>query len=76
MEQQPDWRGHADFMNALLAEGFVRLGGPLEGDREVLLIVRAKDAAEIDRRLAADPWTGRLLETLRIAAWTLRLGAL
>src|SRR5512146_2953544 len=40
MEQQPDWRPHADFMNALLAEGFLRLGGPLAGDREVLLILR------------------------------------
>jgi hypothetical protein len=30
MEQQQDWRPHADFMNNLAAEGFVLLVGPLE----------------------------------------------
>jgi hypothetical protein len=36
LEQQADWRPHADFMNALLEEGFVELGGPLEGTRDDL----------------------------------------
>ena len=35
LEQQQDWRVHADFMNALKAEGFVLLGGPLLGTSEV-----------------------------------------
>jgi hypothetical protein len=35
MEEQGDWRAHADFMNGLLAEGFVLLGGPLMGTRDV-----------------------------------------
>jgi hypothetical protein len=48
MEEQGDWRAHADFMNGLLAEGFVLLGGPLMGTRDVLLIVRAQDEAEIE----------------------------
>jgi hypothetical protein len=33
LEGQDDWRGHASFMNALAKEGFVVLGGPLEGTR-------------------------------------------
>jgi hypothetical protein len=33
LEQQEDWRAHADFMNALEAEGVVLMGGPLEGTR-------------------------------------------
>ena len=37
MEQHDGWRAHADFMNALVAEGFIVLGGPLEGTRDVLL---------------------------------------
>ena len=41
MEEQIDWRDHADFMNGLAAEGFVLLGGPFKGTRDVLLIVRA-----------------------------------
>ena len=45
LEGQDDWRAHADFMNGLVADGFVLLGGPLEGTPDVLLIVRAADQA-------------------------------
>ena len=44
-------------MNALEAEGLARLAGPLEETAEVLLIFRAENKEEIDRRLKADPWT-------------------
>ena len=50
MEGQVDWRGHADFMNGLAAEGFVLLGGPFKGTRDVLLIVRAEDRQEVEAR--------------------------
>lgn len=77
MEEQDDWRSHAAFMDALVAEGFVLLGGPLEGTRDVLLIVRANDAQEITSRLSADPWVVKgLLVATRIVPWTLRLGSL
>ena len=77
MEEQGDWRGHAAFMNGLLAEGFVLLGGPLMGTRDVLLIIRAKDEAEIERRLAQDVWVVKgLLSRRQINPWWLRLGAL
>lgn len=33
LEEQQDWEAHRAFMNALEAEGIVRLGGPLEGTR-------------------------------------------
>jgi len=62
-------------MDAPYAEGFVALVGPLVGSRVVLLIVGAGDADEIERRLADDPWTDGMLETTRIAPWTLRLGS-
>ena len=77
IEGQPEWRGHADFMNALHAEGVVAIGGPLEGSRDVLLIFRASDPDEIASRLEADPWSRiDLLRITRIAPWSLRLGAL
>jgi len=77
LEGQPEWPAHAAFMNGLKAEGFVVLGGPLEGTSEVLLIVRAENDAEIRSRLAADPWSGNdLLRVVRTAPWTLRLGSL
>src|ERR1017187_6337452 len=58
LEEQEDWRPHADFMNALHAEGFVVIGGPLEGTRDALLIFRASDADEIASRLEDQhrPW--------------------
>ncbi len=75
LESQPDWEGHRLFMNALEAEGLARLGGPLEGTGEVLLVFRADDADEIDERLAADPWTrSGILSTVRMTRWNLRLG--
>jgi uncharacterized protein YciI len=77
IEEQDAWRAHADFMNALHAEGFIVAGGPLEGSPDVLHIIRANAADEISARLAADPWERvNLLRTIRIAPWSLRLGAL
>jgi uncharacterized protein YciI len=77
LESQANWAGHAAFMNALAKEGFVVLGGPLEGTSDVLLIIRANTADEIRSRLEADPWTSNdLLRVTRITPWTLRLGSL
>jgi uncharacterized protein YciI len=77
MEQHDGWRAHADFMNTLVAEGFILLGGPLEGTRDVLLIVRAEDEAEVTARLAPDVWMlNGLLQRRWIAPWSLRLGSL
>ena len=76
LEGQKDWRAHADFMVALQREGFVVIGGPLEGTPDVLLIIRAEDPEEIRTRLARDPWEPHLLLTPRIIPWQLRLGSL
>ncbi len=75
LEAQLDWEEHRIFMNALEAEGLARLGGPLEGTTEVLLVIRAESEDEIDARLRADPWTqSGILSTTRIVLWNLRIG--
>ncbi len=77
LEEQDEWDAHASFMDALVDEGLVKLGGPLEGTSEVLLIFRAESEGEIRQRLAADPWHRMgLLQISRIMPWTLRLGKL
>jgi uncharacterized protein YciI len=77
LEAQPGWQSHADFMDALYAEGFVVLAGPLEQTADALLIVRAENDQQIHARLSADPWTVMdMLQTTRVAPWTLRLGRL
>jgi len=77
LEEQEDWEAHRSFMNALENEGFVVLGGPLEGTDDVLLIFRATSSEEIVDRLSADPWHRRdLLRVSRVTPWELRLGSL
>jgi uncharacterized protein YciI len=74
-DQQADWAAHAAFMNALEAEGFVVLGGPLDETPYTLLAVRADGMAQVRDRLGQDPWeANRVLETTRIVGWTLALG--
>ena len=77
MEEQKDWDDHASFMEALEKDGFVMLGGPLDGTPDVLLVIRASTPDEIIDRLQGDPWTSlALLRISRITPWTLRLGSL
>lgn len=76
LERQVGWVEHAAFMDALYAEGFFLLVGPLEGTDDVLQIVRGRDADEVRGRLAGDPWIGSLLTVVRVDPWTLRLGSL
>jgi hypothetical protein len=72
--EQSGWAGHADFMDRLVAEGFVLLGGPIGTGEHVLLAVEAEDADEIARRLGPDPWlaTGQL-QIGQIQPWTIWL---
>jgi uncharacterized protein YciI len=71
---------HATFMNSRAAEGFVLYAGPLAGSEagriRALVIVDAADEADIERRLADDPWTqdGHLVNT-SVEPWTLFVGA-
>jgi hypothetical protein len=60
----------------LAAEGFVVLGGPLEGTRDVLLVIRAESPCEIVERLAADRWSGHLLMVKECRPGRIRLGSL
>jgi uncharacterized protein YciI len=77
MDEQVDWRRHADFMDDLSARGVALLAGPLTGSRDVLLVFRAEREAEVEARLAEDCWSVQgLLQTLWIKPWWLRLGTL
>ena len=77
LEDQPAWETHAVFMEALVKEGFVVVGGPFDGTADVLLIIRASSPDAIASRVDDDPWTGMgLLRISRIMPWTIRLGTL
>jgi uncharacterized protein YciI len=58
-------------MDELVDSGFILLGGPLEGDREVLLVIEAESKDEINERLAEDNWSANgMLTTTSIEGWT------
>jgi uncharacterized protein YciI len=58
-------------MDELVDSGFILLGGPLEGDREVLLVIEADSKDEINERLAADNWSANgMLTTTSVEGWT------
>lgn len=72
---QDGWDEHAAFMDALVEEGFVVLGGPVgEGDGEdVLLVVNAGSEEAVHDRLAGDPWGSDMLTTGSVEPWSVLL---
>ena len=76
MEEQSGWEEHAAFMNALAAEGFAIMAGPLEHGDEILLVVEAENEGAVRKRLAGDPWTTMQILTIeRITPWHDKLSA-
>jgi len=72
--EQAGWDEHGAFMDRLLDEGFVVLGGPVGDGERALLAVEAADAEEVTARLAADPWLrDGVLRIDRIEPWTIWL---
>jgi hypothetical protein len=63
--QQRGWDEHAEFMEALVEQGFVVLGGPIvEGDGE----------DDVRSRLDGDPWSGTILVIESVEPWQVWLG--
>ena len=54
--EQPFWDEHAAFIDQLVDEGFILMGGPLANEGGALLIVNAEDEDEVRNRLKNDPW--------------------
>jgi uncharacterized protein YciI len=73
LEQQPGWEAHATFMDGLVDEGFIVLGGPLADERRVAHVVEAASEEALRARLAADPWSGTHLNVASVDPWTIRL---
>jgi uncharacterized protein YciI len=63
---QDGWDAHAAFMDRLVDEGFVVLGGPVGDGVRVLLVMEAESERQVEARLADDPWMS--MEVLRVAS--------
>jgi uncharacterized protein YciI len=74
IREQDGWQAHAAFMDGLVDEGFVHLGGPVDDGTRVLLAVEAADADAVTARLADDPWLASgHLRVGSIRPWTIWL---
>ena len=58
--EQPFWDEHAAFIDQLVEEDFILMGGPLIDEaglpRGALLIFNAEDENEVREKLKHDPW--------------------
>ena len=54
--EQAFWDEHAAFIDQLVAEDFVLMGGPLVDEDGAMLIVNADDENEVREKLKDDPW--------------------
>jgi uncharacterized protein YciI len=73
LEEQSGFREHADYMDGLVDEGFLVLGGPLGDEYHTVHAVEAESDAAVRAAFAADPWSGSHLRVDSIDAWTIRL---
>ena len=64
-------------MDGLVDSGFIVLGGPLQGEREVLIIVSAPGEEAVRQGFADDPWIRSGMLTLTtVQRWTILLDGL
>jgi hypothetical protein len=54
--EQDDWDRHAAFMDQLVDDGVIIVGGPVGQGSYTAHLVEGDDEASIRRRLAQDPW--------------------
>jgi uncharacterized protein YciI len=73
LEEQSGWDEHAAYMDTLVDDGTVVLGGPLADDVQVALAVEAASEQAVRSTLSADPWSGSHLVVTDVQRWTIRL---
>jgi hypothetical protein len=75
LEEQSGWEAHAEFMDGLVDQGFIVLGGPLSDEFRVVHVIEAASEAEVRSTLGRDPWSETHLRVAAVEPWTLRLDA-
>jgi uncharacterized protein YciI len=73
LEEQSGWAEHAAFMDALVDEGFLVLGGPLDDEVRTVHAVEAESEDAVRETFARDPWSRTHLLVDSIDEWTIRL---
>jgi len=73
LEEQLGWEDHAAFMDKLVDDGVILLGGPLSDEVGTAHAVRASSEDEVRATFGRDPWSGSHLVIDSIDRWTIRL---
>jgi hypothetical protein len=73
VEEQSGWSEHATFMDKLVDDGVIVLGGPLADEVRTAHAMEAESEDAIRATLARDPWSGSHLVVDTIDPWTIRL---
>jgi uncharacterized protein YciI len=74
IRHQEGWDEHAAFMDGLVADGFIIIGGPVGDGEQTLHAVEAADENQVRACLAGDPWAlSGLLQVAAIEPWALWL---
>jgi uncharacterized protein YciI len=73
LEEQTGWQEHAEYMDALVEQGFIVLGGPVSDDGRVVHAVEAESDDAVRATWARDPWSETHLVVDSIEPWTIRL---
>jgi uncharacterized protein YciI len=75
--EQELWPEHARYMDELVDQGFVVLGGPIEDDDPdvvALVAMQAADEEEVQSILRTDPWRpAQILRIKDVRSWTVWL---
>ena len=74
VREQPFWDEHAAFIDQLVDDGFILMGGPLLGrdglPQGALLIVNAQNENDVTEKLKDDPWFERgILKLESVKRW-------
>jgi uncharacterized protein YciI len=68
--EQAYWDEHGAFIDRLVDEGFIVMGGPLVDEGGAMLIVRAESEAAIRETLRDDPWYANgILKLVGVKRW-------
>src|SRR5262245_56081278 len=74
--EQPLWDEHAAFIDQLVADGFILMGGPVPDEAGAMLIVNADDENEVREKLKSDPWMEQgILKLESVKRWEIFIDA-
>jgi uncharacterized protein YciI len=74
LRDQDGWNEHARLMDSMVEDGFIVLGGPLAGERQILHAISAPSEQAVRERLAQDNWSQNGMLTIKsIKPWTVLL---